>query len=354
MSKETKRFCFKHPSGEDIYLFTLRNTNGTEVCISNYGAIITSFKLLLIDHTFNDIVLGFDDMESYCSAAYLANYPYFGAVIGRYANRIKDASFRINGHVFHLAKNKGTDHIHGGLEGFDRKVWSCSYFSDEELLLTYTSKDGEEGYPGTLQTEIHFRLNEENELTYEIKATTDKATAVNLTHHSYFNLNNGKGSIADHFITIDSEAILEQDSNLVVNGRTTAVSDTIYDFRKEKKIQQSWNALDGYDQSYVLGTTVNRTREDGLVFAASAYSNLSGVRLEVYTSEPLVHFYTGKWIPSITGKHQTAYQAFSGFCFETQKHPNAVNIAQFPNTILQPGETYYTKTLYRVFQVSKS
>ena len=348
MQKNNGVFCFTHYSGEDIYLFTLRNIKGTEVCISNYGAIITSFKVPGAGGVINDIVLGFDKIEDYLSEEYLAGYPYFGAAIGRYANRIRNGEFNIDGGRYTLKKNKVTDHLHGGIAGFDKKVWEYQSGSAKTLVLKYRSMDGEEGYPGTLDSTLGFELTDDNELIYEYTASTDKPTAINLTHHSYFNLNSGYGTINDHLVRINSAAILRQDDNFVVTGKTIMVEDTIYDFRQLRPIANEWNAPDGYDQSFVLEENSPVDEITGLAFAAEAFSEQSKLKLEVYTNEPLVHFYTGKWIPTLHGKNGNNYAPFNGFCFETHKHPNAINIPHFPNTILRPGETYQTKTMYRI------
>lgn len=342
MEKIKKQFCFTHSSGEDIYLFTLSNAKGTEVCITNYGAIITSFKIHHANGIINDIVLGFDKVEDYLSEQYLAGYPYFGAAIGRYANRIKNGEFIIDDKKYFLKKNKVTDHLHGGDNGFDKKVWIGGSSSKNTLTLKYKSIDGEEGYPGNLETELRFGLTDNNELIYEYTASTDKPTAVNLTHHSYFNLNNGQGNIGDHLVKINAATILEQDTNFVVTGKQLPVENTLYDFTKTRRIDENWNVNDGYDQTYVI-ENINILNP-----VAEAYSKKSGLTLQVFTSEPVVHFYTGKWIPDLKGKNGNSYGPFSGFCFETHIHPNAINIPSFPNTILRPGETYYTKTIYRV------
>ncbi len=335
-------FCLTHPSGNDIYLYTLYNTKGTEVCITNYGAIITSFKLKQGDASFNNIVLGFENVEDYLSEEYLSGCPYFGAAIGRYANRIANGEFNIDGNKFILEKNRRPSHLHGGESGFDKKIWLCEFHSSKKLILSYKSIDGEEGYPGTLFVKLLFELNDNNELTYEFTATTDKPTIVNLTHHSYFNLNNGEGTIADHLIKINSRAILEQDEHFVVTGNTVAVKNTMYDFIDWKKVDAVWEKEDGYDQTYEL--------EDNELHSPAAEVCLekNGTKLQVYTSEPTVHFYTGKWIPRLNHNNGSFYGPFSGLCLETQKHPNAINIPHFPNTILRPGEIYHTKTKYRI------
>ncbi len=337
------QYCFTHPGGEAIYLFTLTNERKTSVSITNFGAIITSFKVQKPDGTFNDIVLGFDKVEDYFSPEYLAGYPYFGSVIGRYANRIKNGMFRIDGREYVVAKNKSGDHLHGGWEGFDKKVWDYVSSSDQDLTLKYLSPDGEEGYPGNLWVELRFQLTDDDALIYEFIAETDKPTAINLTHHSYFNLNNGNGTINGHSARIHASAILEQDDNFVVTGKQIPVAGSKYDFLQFKRTDHDWIPEDGYDQSFVLD------KEPGdMQLAAELIAGRPDFKLEVYTTEPVIHFYTGKWIPPITGKRGAAYGPFSGLCFETHQHPNAINIPEFPGTILRPGETYRTKTKYRV------
>ncbi|HZI53474.1 MAG TPA: aldose epimerase family protein [Chitinophagaceae bacterium] len=354
MQKLNDEFCFTHSTGEDIYLFTLSNIKGTEVCITNYGAIITSFRIRQPGGKINDIVLGFDKPEDYLSERYLANYPYFGAVIGRYANRIKNGAFSIDGATFLLARNKAPDHLHGGNTGFDKKVWMCDSFSEKKLAIKYKSADGEEGYPGNLDATLRFELTDNDELIYEFTAIADKPTAVNLAHHSYFNLKNGYGTVEDHIVKLNSSHVLEQDDNFVVTGKNIPVAHSHFDFRKPKRIDKNWIGADGYDQTFVLDTEGARDAATGLLFAAEAFCEESQLGLQVYTSEPIVHFYTGKWIPSLHGKNGSKYGSFSGLCFETHKHPNSINIPHFPGTVLRPGELYCTKTMYRVRSRMKS
>ena len=347
MNNHTGTYCFTHSTGEDVYLFTLRNAKGTEVLITNYGAIISSFKIKMPDGEVNDIVLGFDKIENYLAEDYLKHYPWFGAAVGRYANRIKDAAFEMDGITYQLTKNNGNDQLHGGKVGFDKKVWQFvaqGEKSDAWLELFYKSADGEEGFPGNLKVTIRFELTDANELSYEYKATGDKATIVNLTHHGYFNLNNGNGTIEDHEIKIYSNAILEQDENFVATGDVLPAVNTAFDFTDFTRIGERLTQHEGYDKSFVVVKN-----ETSLV--AEARSLLSGVLLQVYSTEPVVHFYTGKWIPLIKGKNGNMYSPFSGFCLETQKHPNSINIPHFPNTILRQGEIYHHKTTYRINQV---
>ena len=352
------QFCFTHPSGKDIYLYSLRNINKTEVLISNYGAIVLAHKIYMPDGTSNDIVLGFDNIQDYLSADYLKIYPFMGAAIGRYANRIKSASFKIDDKEFPVSKNWDADQLHGGFEGFDKKVWELVSFDEQcnILQLKYNSPDGEEGFPGNVDVNVCFELNDDNDLIYEYTATCDQPTAINLTHHGYFNLNNGEGTIDDHEIKIYSDKILEQDKNLVVNGNYISVENTKYDFREFHKIGERLN--DEYDKK-----NVKEKKKDQLTMVAEALSKKTGaagvltgmrekkktgLKLQVLTTEPLVHFYTGQGFPKIRGKNNIEYGPYSGFCLETQKHPNAINIAKFPNTILRPGEKYHQKNVYKV------
>jgi len=343
-----QKFCFKNAGGEDIYLFSLTNKQGTTVSITNYGAIITSFKVKVKDDLFNDIVLGFDDVADYLSENYLSNYAYLGAACGRYANRIKNGKFKLNGKEYQLTQNMGNDILHGGKEGFDKKTWqvvSVNEYPNPALELKYLSKDGEEGFPGNLETIIRFELNDENELSYEFTATTDKPTAVNLTHHSYFNLNNGKGTIEDHEVKINSSYILAQDEGLVCNGDFIAVDNNQYDFRIFKAINMDWNKADGYDQCFIVDNKSNK-----LELVAEVSSKDSGVQLQIFSTEPVVQFYTGQGLNIKNAKGGNQYGPFSGFCLETHKHPNAINIPNFPNTVLRPGEKYYQKNIYKIIQ----
>ena len=337
------QFCFTHPSGKDIYLYSLHNANGTEVLITNYGAIITAYKIYIPDKTPNDIVLGFDNVHEYLHADYLKIYPFMGAAVGRYGNRIKNAAFKIDDKDFLVSKNMGNDQLHGGLEGFDKKVWDFVSLDGEcnILQLKYHSPDGEEGFPGNLEVNICFELNDDNDLIYEYTAVCDQATAVNLTHHSYFNLNNGEGTTTDHEIKIDSDRILEQDENLVTTGNYIAVDNTKYDFREFHSIAERMNG--GYDQSFVIDK-----KENQLSIVAEAQAKRSGLKLQVLTTEPLVHLYTGQGFPKLKGKNNIEYGPFSGFCLETQKHPNAINIPKFPNTVLRPKEKYHQKNVYKI------
>ena len=343
----TQQFCFKHKE-QDVFLFTLTNSKGLSASITNYGAIITSLKVKMQDGTQNDIVLGFDEVKDYLSEVYLSNYAYLGAACGRYANRIKDGRIVIEGKKYQLTQNMGNDQLHGGHEGFDRKVWKLKSLNDNSLELSYTSHDGEEGFPGTLETTIRFELNDNNELGYQFLATTDKPTAINLTHHSYFNLNNGEATIEEHEVRIPSSNILAQDEGLVCNGDLIPVENTTYDFRKFKKVNANWHEDSGYDQCFQIDSKTNDLR-----LVAELKSSQSGIAIQILSTEPTVQFYTAGGMNKIKGKNEFQYGKFSGLCLETHKHPNAINIPHFPNTVLRPEEKYYQKNVYRIIQEEK-
>ena len=333
-----QKLCFTNSNGEDIYLFTLTNKHNTTVTITNYGAIITSFRIKMSDGSVNDIVLGFDSVEDYLSETYLDNYAYLGAACGRYANRIKNGRFVLDGKDYQLTQNMGNDMLHGGKEGFDKKVWKPVLNKAAHILeLKYTSKDREEGFPGNLETIVLFELSDNNELSYEFIAKTDKPTAVNLTHHSYFNLNNGKGNILDHEVRMPASNILKQDDGLVCNGEFIKVDKTKYDFREFKKIGQE------YDQCFIIDD-----KNDELSLVAEARSLQSGITLQIFSTEPAVQFYTGQGLNIPNARNGIDYKPFSGFCLETHKHPNAINIPGFPNTVIRPGLKYYSNTVYKI------
>ena len=340
-----QQYCYTNASGEIIYLFSLRNAKGTEVKITNYGAIITTFAVLDKKGLPNDIVLGFDDMEDYLLPAYLDQYPWFGCAVGRYANRISGAGFDLDGKSYSLSRNRGRHQLHGGHVGFDRKVWEVIDHSSSALTLKLLSKDGEEGFPGNLEVTLLFELNDENELKHTYTAITDAATPCNLTHHSYFNLNNGQGKIFDQELRIHSSQVLEQDEDLVVTGRILPVEGTAFDFREFTTIGERLLNIPEYDKTYIVDN------DPSIKLMAEARYTPKEMGLQVFSTEPCVHFYSGKWTPKVKGKNGMDYGPWSGFCLETHSHPNAVNIPSFPNTILRPGETYRQETVYKVVMV---
>lgn len=336
-----KKFCFKTKEGNEVFLYKLQNKKGTIVYISNYGGIINKFIVMDANGKPVDIVLGFDEMESYLDPMYLTKYPYFGAIIGRYANRIANAEFQIDGKQYPVSKNNKTNQLHGGWEGFDRKIWNTKTHTNEVLELEYLSRDGEEGFPGNVQVITRYELSETSAFSYEFTATSDQPTALNLSHHSYFNLE-GHGNILDHELLISSDKILQQDDLRVATGIYEEIGNTGYDFTRPSIIKNIMNVSEGIDHSYLIN------KKEDLTTAAILTAPHSKIRLEVITTEPVVHLYTGKGIPPYKGKKNETYGDYAGLCLETQVHPNAINIPHFPETILRPGETYKQKTIYRL------
>lgn len=328
--------------GEDIYLFTLKNKHGLTVSISNLGAIIQSFKVPNKEGGLTDIVLGFDNISDYLKPDYLETKTYFGAIIGRYANRVENSSFELDGKRFYISPNLPPHQLHGGFEGFDKKAWKIEKFNKDILKLSYLSKDLEEGYPGDLEVKISFSLNDDNELILLTEASSNKATPINLTHHDYFNLN-GYGLIDDHFVQILASKYLAQKSDFVVSGEILSVKETNLDFSKFKQINHDWNPDVGYDQSFLLDKDYGSFSK-----AASAYSEKSGIKLDVFTDEPTLQFYTSKHLNIPFAKNGQNYMSFAGFCFECQHHCNALNISNFPTTILRPNELYSHSTHYKI------
>ncbi|WP_231459627.1 MULTISPECIES: aldose epimerase family protein [unclassified Pedobacter] len=332
-------------NGEEVIAIELTNNNGTYIKLYNYGAIINNFIIKNAKGNMQDIVLGFDDFNQYFGADYLDNNPHLGAVIGRYANRIKGASFQIDGQNFNLPKNNNSDTLHGGIDGFDKKVWDIVEFDEEisSVTLQYESIDGEEGFPGTLIVDLTLQLTENDELILSYEAETDKATAINLTHHGYFNLSPDGGKIDKHKQQIFAKNYLEQDDNYCVTGKLIPVKDTALDFTELKEFGKDWNPEEGYDQTYVLDKTYG-----DLTLASKTVEQESGLTLSIYTTEPVAHLYTSKYLKVKNGKGGKDYSGFEAFCVETQHHPNAVNIIEFPSTILRPGELYTQTTIYKV------
>ncbi|MEO5947678.1 MAG: aldose epimerase family protein [Chitinophagaceae bacterium] len=330
----------------DVFVYELKRENGLSAIITNYGCILMSLNVPCNDGSTRDVVLGFDNVEDYWEEKYLSDYPYFGAIIGRYANRIKKGEFEIGNETISLSKNKSGDTLHGGFEGFDKKVWEVvevNESSECSISLKYISEDGEEGFTGKLTTIICFSLLPEG-LKYTIEATTDRTTAINLSHHSYFNLDELQTQPKEQLIRIHSDYWLEQDAAFCVTGKQVPMEGGLFDFKEWKPVQQSWNIADGYDQSFVLSNNISMSKP-----GAEAKSSDGLLYMSVYTTEPVIHFYTGKWIPTITGKGGKQYEPFSGYCFETHGFPNAVNVPDFPSTLLQPGENY-TQSIQYIFE----
>jgi len=337
------------PDGKAVELFTLTNAHGIEVRVMTYGATIVSIKTPDRDGHLGDIALGFDSLSGY-----LADSPYFGAVVGRYGNRIAKGRFTLDGTIYHLATNNGPNHLHGGVQGFDKEVWTGVPFQSDSgvgVAFTYTSADGEEGYPGTLSAHVRYTLTDTDELIVNYEATTDKATPLNLTQHTYFNLTgDASRDILDHQLQIDADSMTPVDSTLIPTGVIAPVEGTPFDFRTPTaigaRIGQDNEQLrfgGGYDHNFVL-----RRPGPGLVPAAHVLEPTSGRTLDVLTTEPGVQFYSGNFLDStITGKGGRVYGHRFGFCLETQHYPDSPNHPNFPSTILRPGEEYRSTTVFR-------
>lgn len=337
--------------GEAVELYTLTNANGMEVAITTYGGIVVSLTAPDRDGHYADVVLGFDDLDGY-----LAGHPYFGAIVGRYANRIAKGTFSLDGKEYTLATNDGENHLHGGDEGFDKKVWRGRGVIGGKgihLILDYTSPDGEEGYPGTLDVMVVYTLTHDDELKIDYKATTDKATPINVTNHSYFNLRGqGTGDILGHELMISADRFTPVDETLIPTGELRPVEGTPFDFRKPTAIgarieadNQQLEYGGGYDHNFVL-----KREGDELALAARVHEPKTGRMMEVYTTEPGVQFYSGNFLDgSNVGKGGKVYDFRDGFCLETQHFPDSPNQPDFPSTILRPGEEYSTTTVYKFF-----
>jgi aldose 1-epimerase len=340
--------------GQPIELVTLRNGNGMEVRAMTYGAIIVSIKVPDRQGQFDDVVLGHDD-----AAGYFNNPPYFGAVVGRYGNRIAKGKFSLDGHTYTLATNNGANHLHGGNKGWDKAIWRAAT-SDESrgasATFSHTSPDGDEGYPGTVNATVTYTLNDQNELRIDYGATTDKPTVINLTQHSYFNLAGPRASnILEHRMMIVADRYTPVDDGLIPTGELASVQGTPFDFRQSTPIGARIDQQDtqlvrgkGYDHNFVL----NRTA-DGLALAARVVDPVTGRTLEVLTTEPGVQFYSGNFLDgTLAGKGGVKYARRAGFCLETQHFPDSPNHPNFPSTALRPAETYKTSTVFR-FGVDK-
>lgn len=330
-----------------VYLFTLHNINGLTVKITNYGGIITSIKMPDKNGKSGDIVLGYDSLSSY-----IANSPYFGAIVGRYGNRIAKGHFTLDGKTYKLAVNNGNNSLHGGIKGFDKVVWDAEMLKDSTsagLVLTYLSKDGEEGYPGNLKVKVVYTLNNNNELGLHIEATTDKATPVNICNHTYFNLSEADTNVLGNIVSIYADQFTEVNDELIPTGKLPYVRGTAMDFNTSVAIGAGIGKVKGgYDHNYVL-----RKNPGELALAAQIYDPRTGRQVEIRTTQPGVQFYTGNFLDgSMVGKGGKKYLQHYGVCFETQHFPDSPNQPAFPNTILYPGKTYNETTIYK-FSVLK-
>ena len=345
----TKQSFGKTTDGESVDLYTLKNRNGMEAKITNYGGIVVSLTAPDRNKKYADVVLGFNDLDSY-----LKGHPYFGAIIGRYGNRIAKGRFTLNGVEYKLAVNNGENHLHGGIKGFDKVVWTAKEMKTKAgavLSLTYLSKDGEEGYPGNLTVKVNYTLTNRDELRIDYFAQTDKDTVTNLTHHSYFNLaGEGNGDILNHQLVINANQFTPTDAGSIPTGELRNVQGTPFSFLTSTAIgaridqdDQQLKFGGGYDHNWVVNGKSGSLRQ-----AATAYEPTSGRVMEVWTTEPGVQFYTGNFLDgTLTGKSGKPYPKRSGFCLETQHFPDSPNKPAFPTTTLKPGKPYRSTTIYR-------
>jgi aldose 1-epimerase len=338
------------PDGTKVKSFTITNARGSSLQLITYGAAIVSLKVPDRDGKIDDIVLGFDTMQGY-----LGRNPFFGAIVGRYGNRIAGAKFTLNGTEYRITPSDRQNTLHGGRKGFDKVVWNGAKLDDQTVEFNYLSKDGEEGFPGNLNVQVRYTLNDANEMKISYSATTDKATVVNLTNHAYYNLAGaGSGDVLGHELQINADKYTPGNAGLIPTGELAPVENTPFDFRQLHKIGDKIAADDpqiraggGYDHNFVL----NR-KADGLFTAAIVHDPKSGRTMTIQTTEPGLQFYSGNGLGNMTGKNGTTYARRGAFCLEPQHFPDSPNHPDFPSTALRPGQTYQSESVYQ-FTVKK-
>jgi aldose 1-epimerase len=332
-------------NNEVVELYRLKNANGMEALITNYGASVVSLHVPDKNGKMDDVVLGYDSIQGYYNGK-----AYFGCVVGRYANRIAKGEFQLDGQTYSLAKNNGPNTLHGGLKGFDKVVWSGKQ-EDSVVTLTYTSKDGEEGYPGNVTITVKYSLKNDNSLGMDYSAVTDKTTILNVANHSYFNLEGqGKGNILDHEIMSNADGFTPVDATLIPTGEIRKVAGTPFDFTSPRKIGERINDTAdqqikyglGYDHNYALNGKAGDMR-----LAARVSAPVSGRILEVYTTEPGVQFYSGNFLNGSEKGKGSVYEYRTGFCLETQHYPDSPNQPSFPSAVLKPGEKFESSTIFK-------
>ncbi len=338
------------PDGRQVDIYTMQNNHGVTVKFLSLGGCIAEIDIPDRDGHPANIVLGHDNL-----AGYNFNQGYFGSIVGRYANRIAKGTFTLNGQTYHLPINNGVNSLHGGTEGFNTQLWQVTpktVPNGTAAMLTYTSPDGQDGYPGTMNVQVIYTLDDSNAFRIDYQATTDKPTVLNLTNHSYFNLDgNGSGSALHQLIQINADSYTPADATQIPTGEIAKVAGTPMDFRTLHPIDAQIRApfeqiilAHGYDHNWVL----NKTQPGELSFAARAYSPKTGRMLEVYTTEPGVQVYTGNYLQgNMTGSSHTLYRQGDGYTFETQHFPNSPNHPEFPSTVLNPGQTFHSTTIFR-------
>jgi aldose 1-epimerase len=343
--KITKSLFGKTNEGIEVDLFTLSNDNQVTIKITNLGAIVTSIETPDKNGEVTNIACGFEKLETYLSTEYLGSYPYFGAVCGRCCNRIADGKFTLEGKSYSLAVNNGPNHLHGGLVGYDRRLWTAEIVEENDKVgvkLSLLSPDLDEGYPGNLKVTCTYTLNNDNELAIEYTAETDQTTIVNLTNHTYFNLTGGKDQILNHELELPAKTFtLNIDS--IPTGEILSVAGTPNDFLIKKKISKDIASEEtGYDLNFVLDNPDGK-----LVYAGCLSEANSGREVEVFTTQPGIQLYTGYWIPELTIDGQKKFGSYSGLALETQHYPDAINKPHFPPVTLAPGQNFYEKTIYK-------
>ncbi len=341
MAKTTKEAFGKTPDGQEAFLFTLINETGIQAKITNYGGTIISLMVPDSSNNFADVVLGFDNLDDY-----IKDNPFFGCLVGRYANRIANGKFKIDEVEYNLAINNGPNSLHGGTKGFDKVVWQGQELMSKEgpaLKLTYTSKDGEEGYPGNLKCSVTYTLTSSNELRIDYYAVTDKTTVINLTNHSYFNLKGHDApDMLEQMLYINADSYTVADENLIPTGEIETVKDTPLDFTCEMPIGSRIEEAGGYDHNYIINNP------DGqLTLAARVTEPKSGRIMETLTTQPGVQLYTANFLDGSHKGKSAVYNKYAAFCLETQHYPDSPNKPMFPSTILKPGQIYQHTTVYR-------
>lgn len=333
------------PDGREAMLFTLTNNRGMEIKITNYGVNVINVTMPCKNEKRENIVCGFNKLEHYLSDAYLADYPYFGAIIGRFGNRIANGHLEIEDKTYKLAINNGPNHLHGGRTGFDRRLWEAKPYQADEVAgveFSYLSPHLEENYPGNLRVRCICSLTSANELVLEYVAETDQTTVVNLTNHTYFNLTGGKENILNHELKLSTTKMTEMVEQ-IPTGKIADIKGKAFDFSDFKTFAKDLDQLPtGFDDNFVLE---NETRE--LKFAGTLREKKSGRQVEVFTSQPGMQLYTGYWIPELTIDGEKKFGSYSGVALETQHYPDSVHQPHFPSTLLKPGEKYNEKTIYR-------
>lgn len=345
----SKSFFGIMPNGDTVFQYTLTNAHEEQIKVLNYGGVIQSWLVPDKNGKMGDVVLGFDSLDQYIKQS-----PYFGALIGRFANRIAHGTFTLNDSTYHLYLNDGPNSLHGGQVGFDKKIWTVTPFttdSTEGLKLHYVSKNGEEGYPGNLDVNVTYTLNNENAFRIDYEATTDKPTILNLTNHSYFNLNDGKGTILNEKLMLNADTFLPVDSTSIPTGEIRSVAGTPMDFRTPTMvgahIDDNYRQLKlvhgGYDHNWILNTKGNLNE-----VAASVYDPGNGRFLQIYTTQPGIQFYSGNFLDStLHGKDGNVYPKHSTIVLETQHYPDSPNEPSFPGVVLNPGDTFHSVTIYK-------